>query len=357
MDRLLNDFGPKAKAATSRAGFEEVVEEMIHGFNDSHFDFYSHSDQGFYLMAGLANPEGSEALPNIGAWYEHTSEGWSVKMVLDGGEAMRVGLRKGDVIKTIDGTPFTPVDSLAPKVGQTVTLEALRGGLPITVQVKVAAQPCMEMFLDASRASARIIEDHGKKIGYYHLWTEANDRFRIALSDAVYGKLRSTDGFILDLRDGFGGRPEGYGDPFFRPELWVEWNNSPKSGYKQLYGYQRPLVVLINSGSRSAKEILSYAFKTSKRGTLVGRTTAGNVLGTFPMKINDWAFIEIPVVDVVVDNVRLEKKGVPPDVLVPKEMDEKGNDLDLKIALDRLKNVKAYKGEPAGIQAKTTSAG
>jgi carboxyl-terminal processing protease len=110
----------------------------------------------------------------------------------------------------------------------------------------------------------------------------------------------------------------------------------PKDGYRQLFGYGRPLVVLINGGSRSAKEVLSYIFKKSGRATLVGQKTAGNVLGTFPQAINDWAYLEVPMLDVLADGVRLEGTGVAPDVPVAKEFDATGNDLDLQAALDRL---------------------
>ena len=93
---------------------------------------------------------------------------------------------------------------------------------------------------------------------------------------------------------------------------------------------------MINGGSRSAKEVLSYVFKKSGRGTLVGQTTAGNVLGTFPQAIGDWAYIEVPMLDVLADGVRLEGNGVVPDVAVPSEFGAGGKDLDLSAALEKL---------------------
>jgi carboxyl-terminal processing protease len=151
----------------------------------------------------------------------------------------------------------------------------------------------------------------------------------------VYGPLRETDACILDLRDGFGGRPEGFADPFFRPEAKLEWK-SPQLSYTELFGYQKPLVVLINGGSRSAKEVLSHILKTSKRATLIGSTTAGNVLGTFPLPISDWAYLEIPMVDVITDGIRLEGKGVAPDIAVDQEFTAEGKDLYLQRAVEFL---------------------
>jgi carboxyl-terminal processing protease len=94
--------------------------------------------------------------------------------------------------------------------------------------------------------------------------------------------------------------------------------------------------VLINGGSRSAKEILSFILKSSHRATLIGTTTAGNVLGTSPIRISDWAYLEIPVVDVSIDGVRLEKNGVQPDIMVPDGFDKAGKDVVIERAVQFL---------------------
>ena len=59
-------------------------------------------------------------------------------------------------------------------------------------------QNLLRAFLDATRASARIIDIRGKKIAYLHLWTMANDNFKETLDDLVMNKLHDTDGLILD---------------------------------------------------------------------------------------------------------------------------------------------------------------
>ena len=60
------------------------------------------------------------------------------------------------------------------------------------------------------------------------------------------------------------------------------------------------------------------------------------MLGTSPFRLNDWSYLEIPIVDVIVDGVRIEGKGVEPDVKLPRESDEAGNDLHIQAALDLL---------------------
>ncbi len=337
MDKLLKKYAPLAKQSKNRAEFSGQVNAMISEFKDSHFAFLDSNSQGYYLMDALGNKTPAN-MPHFGAWFKESNGQYSVQMVLDGSSAEAAGLKKGDVIMKIDGKPFSPIAALRPYVGRKVKIEVSSEGQVATKEVEVTEAGALDAFVEASRKSAKIIETNGRQIGYFHLWTQANDSFRNVLSGAVYGKLRSTDAFILDLRDGFGGRPEGFADPFFRPEVELKWMMSPTMGQNQLFGYQRPLVVLINEGSRSAKEVLSYILKKSKRAILVGSRTAGHVLGTTPYRLNDWSFLEIPMVEVFADGERLENNGVRPDYEVLPERGADGTDRQLAKALELLKD-------------------
>lgn len=343
MNSLLNEYRPLASTTTTREAFSTVVNQMIRDFKDSHFSFITRADQAFYVMDALANAQMPAEAPHFGAWFRKTVDGYTVQMVLNGTEAERKDFRKGDVVLTVDQKPFSPIAALDEKVGKDVQLEVRRRDRVIQKSVHVDRGPLLEAFLNASRDSRRVIDRNGRKIGYFHLWTQAQEAFRNALSSAVYGPLSKTDAMILDLRDGFGGRPEGYADPFFRPEVAIESRLSDSLRVDQIFGYQRPLVVLINGGSRSAKEVLSFILKKSKRATLVGIPTAGNVLGTLPQKIGDWAYLEIPMTDMRVDGVRLENNGVKPDVAVPVEFDDEGHDLVLEAGLKILESVPKFR--------------
>lgn len=339
MERLLKAYEPKAKAANSKAEFRDVVNAMIADFKDSHFALLSDEDQGYYNFDSLARSNPA-TMPQFGAWFRKDPGGYTVQMVINGTEAERADIRKGDVVITVDGEPFAPVVPLKDKVGKTVTLQIRRGSQALEKKVEVQETTAKEMFVKGTRDSARIIEKGGKKIAYVHLWTMSDEDQKNALSNLVYGKFKDTDAFILDIRDGFGGRPEGFGDPFFRPQATLEWKFGEQASMKQLFGYGKPMVLLTNGGSRSAKEVFSFLMKKSKRATLVGSTTAGHVLGTTPARLNDWAYLEIPIVDVLTDGKRIEGKGVSPDVPVKNEFDEKGKDLYIEKALEILSRKK-----------------
>jgi len=342
MDGLLAKYEPIAKGATTQDAFDAAMDDMIAEFKDSHFDFLSKGDQGYYSFSELLLREKALEMPHIGAWFKKDAAGYTVTMVLNGMPAEAAGLRKGDVVRKVGGQPFSPVASLTPYIGKSVEIDFDRGGSTRKASLTVDSARGMQMFLQATRNSIRTIEHQGKKYGYIHLWTMASDDFRRALESAVYGALKDTDGFILDIRDGFGGRPEGFGDPFFRPEVQIDWTFSGQDrASRQLFGYGRPLVVLINGGSRSAKEVFSYIIKKSKRATLIGSRTSGSVLGTSPNPIAEWAYLEVPMVDVIVDGQRLEGVGVEPDIAVGKEIDADGKDLFLEAALKHLASMTA----------------
>ena len=61
-----------------------------------------------------------------------------------------------------DGQPFTPVASLKPDVGKTVSLHIMRGDKGLDKELRVESKPVMDMFLDATMDSAHTI-DLGKR--------------------------------------------------------------------------------------------------------------------------------------------------------------------------------------------------
>jgi C-terminal processing protease CtpA/Prc len=94
MIRFLDEFEPLAKAATTRKEFGDIMKRMVARFGDSHFDFLTNHEQGFYLMDGFRG-ESAEKFPNVGAWFKNSGDGYTVTMVLEGSTAWDAKLRKG----------------------------------------------------------------------------------------------------------------------------------------------------------------------------------------------------------------------------------------------------------------------
>lgn len=326
MERNLAEAEPRAKAAKSKAELSQIIKTMIAKFGDSHFDFMTDEEQGFYMMDAITRGNGAKKMPNIGAWFKPAGGGWQATMIMEKGPADKGGLKKGDVVKRVGAAEFSPVTSLWTFVGKEAQFQIERNGKAMTVSMTVESANGLDMFMNGTRGSAEIIERDGLKIGYVHIWTMVRDDFRSFFQNFVLNTARDTDAIVYDIRDGFGGRPEGYIDPFFMPAVTLKWKGEVFNSEQQL-GYGKPVVVLINGGSRSAKEVVAKTFKLSGRATLVGQPTIGHVLGTSPRPIGNWAYAEIPMVELEVNGESLEKNPVEPDILVEQETGPNGEDL------------------------------
>jgi carboxyl-terminal processing protease len=325
-------YRDRALAAKTPTDFQTVIDQMLGELHASHNAYYTDNEIEFYLLRSLfQNDMKDNQVEHIGITGIPDSSGFIVKAIMEGSPAATAGLKVGDRIVDASGRPFTTVGSFRERAGQPTTLTIKRqnqGTLQISV-TPVRENP-QRAFLNATNKSVRIIERGGKRLGYIHLWTMTNDLFKEALDRALLTRLSNTDGLILDLRDGFGGHPNGFTDVLFRPD--VEWGTTGHDGRKSTNhtGYSKPIVVLINEGTRSAKEWFSYQIKKASRGQLVGKTTAGAFLGAggFPMGTD--GYLELPIIDLSVDGKRLEGSGVTPDVLVEAEDTYGPNDRQLR---------------------------
>ena len=326
MNKRFDKFEKRAVAAKNQSDFAGIINQMIDEYGDSHFAFVPSDTQFYYTFDGMARGDNAIKMPHIGAWFKISGGKWTVQMVMEGMEAEKMGLRKGDEIVEVDGKLFHPIRSFEGKEGTTVKFSWLHGSEKKTGEAKVSLDIAQDMFMQGMKNSTEIITKDGKRIGYIHLWTQNNAKFRDLLNSTIMTRFLRTDGLIIDNRDGFGGIPNGFGDPLFVPDTTVKFTG-PTVSQEQHMGYGKPVVSIINEGSRSAKEVFSAILKKTKRAQLVGHNTAGHVLGTTPIRVNDWSYIEIPIVNVEVEGVKLEKVGVAPDFLVKDEFDAAGNDL------------------------------
>lgn len=326
------------------AGFAALVNEMLGKLNASHTRLFTPNDFEFYLLpvlmgsggaarrglsAGRANNgPGRGGLRHIGALARATAPN-VVAAVLNGSPAEKVGLRAGDVLVSVNGAPYHGLTAF--DVPGPVTLDYRRGNSDVrTARVTPVAQNPLDALYDATRQSVTTWtlpvsgNAPARRIGYIHLWTMAQPRFAEFLESAVRGPVHDTDALVLDLRDGFGGSPTGYADVFFRPDV-REWyrGHDGKNGRTGWTAYAKPLVVLINGGTRSAKEMFAWTLQQSGRATLVGERTAGAVLAATGTPIGGNRFyLSYAATDITLNGERLEGRGVSPDVPVPPTTDE-----------------------------------
>jgi carboxyl-terminal processing protease len=97
--------------------------------------------------------------------------------------------------------------------------------------------------------------------------------------------------------------------------------------------WRKPVVMLVNGGTRSGREVLAYGFKKYRIGEVIGTRTKGAVLAATAFLIGSGLLL-LAVEDVRVDGERLEGVGVAPTIEVrPGQASVGGHDPQLDRAV------------------------
>ena len=328
-----------------------VINRMLDELAASHTRYYTPDDPAYYqlldIFAGPLRrelrrvfPDGQVLYPSIGIFTRRIGDKTFISGVLDGFPAAKAGLQVGDEILAADGAPYHPIQSLTAKVNQEVTLQVRRSLDTPPHEVVVVPQQIKpnEAFLKAMQESARIIHTHGAAIGYIHVWSYAGSQYQRLLEQEIFsGTLKEAEALVLDLRDGWGGAQAHYLDLFNAQGPTVTMVDR-QGGVSVANGkWRKPVVMLINSGTRSGKEILAYGFKKYGLGEVIGTRTTGAVLAARAFLLSDSSLLLLAVNDVFVDGQRLEGVGVTPTIEVPFTVEyAQGKDPQLERAIEFL---------------------
>lgn len=326
-------YRPLVAQANSTEAAAIVINQMLSELATSHTQFYTRSEPAYYQLLGIFQsdslwrqlrkffPNGKVEYPGIGIFTKDINGQTFISAILNGSPAEKAGLQVGDRLLSVAGQPYQPIQSFVGKTGQSVDISIQRTAAPNSIQT-IAVTPKQldptKLFLDAMKASIDVIEQGGKRLGYVHIWSYAGDRYQEQLQQTLtYGDLRTADGLILDLRDGWGGAIPEYLNFFTAQSPTLTQVERDGTKFDLDYRWRKPVVMLVNQGSRSGKEILAYSFQQYKIGPVIGSKTPGAVVGGRPFLMQDGSLLYLAVVDVFVDGERLEGRGVTPDIEAP----------------------------------------
>jgi carboxyl-terminal processing protease len=339
----------RLEAAAPKANVAKVIDRMLSELKASHTGYYTPDEIAYYDLADIFSgglrrelekrfPNGEVAYDGIGVVTRVIDGRQFISGIFNDFPATKAGLMVGDEIITADGAPFAPIGSFAKKAGQKVKLTIRREaqGKPMTVEVTPQRLRPNETFLAAMKNGARLIEKDGHKLGYVHIWSYARRQYQELLEELIQGKFKDADALIWDLRDGWGGAQPDYLDIFNARGPTMRLIDRD-GGSTVNARWRKPVILIINGGTRSGKEVLTYGFKKYGYGEVVGTRSAGALLAGRAFMQSNGSLLLIAVADVTVDNERLEGSGVAPDHEVPFDIRyAKGADPQLAAAIDIL---------------------
>lgn len=314
-----------AAGIADAAAFRRETQRRLAALGASHTGYYTPGeDTGYWDLLSIFAPilKRSAERESLGAAFAERGEDWFVVRVFPGGPAEAAGLHRGDRIATVDGEIFHPIRSLVGKAGQPVMLEVQDQPDGLLRKVTVTPRridPAAE-WLEAQRAGSRIVERDGRRVAYVPMWSCAGEAYQQALADSLAGDLAPAEALVIDFRGGWGGcNPQLVA--LFDPAV-PDLKRIRRDGTGSIWSasWRKPLVLLIDGGSRSGKEVVSRALQRHGRAVLVGERTAGAVLAGQPFLLSDGSLLFLAVEDVRVDGERLEGMGVVPDVTVPSDL-------------------------------------
>ena len=319
----------KKQVADAKNSLElhKAVNEMIAKFGVSHFAVIEKE-----IHQGIDNERTNTMAPEFGFKLRKIEGKYFATRFSEGGAAEKAGLKLGDEIisingkkianckKVIDagndvGIPGPEYFVIKAEKDEKITLQIRKKKDGKPQKLKIQATEHNET--KSVENSIKVIEKDGKKFGYIHTWHFLTRRIADIFHSAIEDQFADCDAMIMDIR--------GHGGNMMVVRMLLASFSKLNNRFRmRIPKWQKPLIVLIDEGSRSAKEIFAHEIQSEKLGTLIGRRTQGAVLATNFFKLSDDSALMLPVIDgarFTKDGKTLEGNGVEPDIVVPLQLE------------------------------------
>src|SRR6266853_3298454 len=299
-----------------------------------------------------------------GLGIEVSMENGLVKVVspIDDTPAAHAGLKPGDLITHLDGTPVQ---------GLTLpeAVDRMRGPVNSDINLTIRREGREPFDVKLTRAIIKIqsVRSHieSKNIGYIRI-TSFNEQTDVGLANAMKSLKQQANnkliGIVLDLRNNPGGlldQAVAVSDAFLdkgeivstrgrRSDDAQRYNARP--GAKQASGL--PIAVLINGGSASASEIVAGALQDHHRAVLLGTKSFGKGSVQTIIPLPGHGAMRLTTARYYTPSGRsIQAKGIEPDILVEPAKIEKVAQSGIRHEADlrgALKNTDKAAGQPIG---------
>ncbi|HEV8702202.1 MAG TPA: S41 family peptidase [Candidatus Polarisedimenticolia bacterium] len=338
LDEAFQTAGDKIAQATSISQLFAAVARPLLQLDDSHTSFI---------------PPGRAAQVQFGWRMQAIGDRCYVTAVQEGTDGAVKGLKRGDLLVSLDGHPATRKSAwglsyvyrvLSPRVSIPLVVQSPDGPeRKIDFEAKIEEKNRVMRLTKSGDLGDYIRELQDEAYLARHRFMEFGDDLVIwkmpafdldaAEIEVSMKKVRARKATILDLRGNGGGAVETLerlvgafaGDDVPIGDVKSRERMKPVAARKAGDVYKGTLVVLVDGGSASASELFARVMQLTGRAKVLGDRTAGAVMmsRTYSHMIGDNSGIffgaSITIADIIMaDGKSLEKTGVTPDeVLLP----------------------------------------
>ncbi len=244
-----------------------------------------------------------------------------VVSVIKGSPSDKAGIKAGDIIMSVDGKDTkgesldTVVLQIRGKQGTKVKLGVMRGTKTTTYSItrEKIQIPDFESKMVDGKYGLLTLYEFNKGVG---------DKVRAAVKDL---QAQGAQGFILDLRNNPGGLLDEAVNvasvflPPGTPIVAIQNKGQKRTEYVARGGQEttKPLVILANSGSASASEIVTGALKDDGRAVVVGTKTYGKGSVQNVFTTGEGGAVKLTIsLYYLPKGESIDGKGITPDVVV-----------------------------------------
>lgn len=315
--RIKEDY---VETVSDRALIENAIRGMLAGL-DPHSAYVTGEDYR-ELQVGTSGEFG-------GLGIEVGMEDGFIKVIapIDDTPAQRAGLQAGDVIVRIDDKPVKglslneAVQLMRGKPGTQVRLSILRGSddKPFEVTLERAV-------IQVASVKSRLLEPGFGYVRLTHFQAHTTEDMLKAIDKLKAESGGRLKGLVLDLRNNPGGvlnGAVGVADAFLNQGLIVYTEGRIKNSQMRFNAGPddvlegAPLVVLVNSGSASASEIVAGALQDHRRAIVMGTPTFGKGSVQTIVPIDDESALKLTTARYYTPSGRsIQAQGIIPDIIL-----------------------------------------
>lgn len=306
--------------------FESAIRGMLAGL-DPHSAYLDKEDFA-ELKASTSGKFG-------GLGIEVTTEDGFIKVIspIDGTPAAKAGMQPGDLIVKIDDTPVKDlslsdaVERMRGKAGTDIFLTIVRKTENKPLKLKLTRET-----INVQSVHGKVLEDGYAYIRISQFQTDTGSDVAKEIKKLTNDSKVKLKGLVLDLRNNPGGLLDAsvatasvFLDkdklPYDKVVVFTKGRIAGSQAKEKATGKDMtkgaPMVVIVNSGSASAAEIVAGAFQDYKRAIILGTETFGKASVQTVLPLKDQRGLKLTTALYYTPSGRsIQARGIVPDIIV-----------------------------------------